>query len=141
MITAAIKAGTPEIQWKTYEEDESLLEAAADIVGSTKSALPRAFSKGSGFGTVSKRVQSDLTHNPAYDEEEFKAPQRSSRLARRRRRNSTTFVVLEGTAALPVDAHKQCAEFAIHQARRRDCRLCCHAGISLKAICCTLTSG
>ena len=73
VLTAAIKAGTPEFQCKTYEEYERLLEAAADSVGYTKSALPRVFSKASGFGTASKRVQGDLIRNPAYDEEEFKA--------------------------------------------------------------------
>ena len=85
MITAAIKAGTPEFQCKTYEEYESLLEAAADSVGCTKSALPRAFSKGSGFGTVSKRVQGDLTRNPAYDEEEFKALPKEQQTRQRER--------------------------------------------------------
>ena len=73
VVTAAIKAGTPEFQCKTYEECQRLLEAAAESVGCTKSALPRVFSKGSGFGTVSKCVQGDLIRNPAYDEEGFKA--------------------------------------------------------------------
>ena len=72
VVTAAIKAGTPEFQCKTYEDCQLLLEAAAESVGCTKSALPSLLAKSS-FGTVSKRVQGDLIRNPAYDEEEFKA--------------------------------------------------------------------
>ena len=36
VVTAAIKAGTPEFQFKTYEECQRLLEAAAESVGCTK---------------------------------------------------------------------------------------------------------
>ena len=71
VATAAIKAGTPEFQCQTYEEYERLLEAAADSVGCTKSALPMVLAKSS-FGTVPKREEG-LVRNPAYDEEEFKA--------------------------------------------------------------------
>ena len=72
VATAAIKAGTPELQCKTYEECQRLLEAAAESVGCTKSATPRVLAKSS-FGTVPKRKEGNLIHNPAYDEEEFKA--------------------------------------------------------------------
>ena len=85
VVTAAIKAGTPEFQCKTYKECQRLLEAAAESVGCTKSALPRVFSKGSGFGTVSKCVQGDLIRNPAYDEEEFKALPKEQQTRQRER--------------------------------------------------------
>ena len=85
VATAAIKAATPEFQCKTYEEYERLLEAAADSVGCTKSALPRVFSKGSGFSTVSKRVQGNLMCNPAYDEDEFKALPKEQQTVQRKR--------------------------------------------------------
>ena len=45
VVTAAIKAGTPEFQCKTYEECQRLLEAAAESVGCTKYTLPRVFAK------------------------------------------------------------------------------------------------
>ena len=85
VVTAAIKAGTPEFQCKTYEECQRLLPADADSVGRTKSALPWVFSKGSGFGTVSKCVQGDLIRNPAYDEEEFKALPKEQQTRQRER--------------------------------------------------------
>ena len=66
---AAIKAGTPELQCKTYEDLQPLLEAAAESVGCTTYDLPKV--PGS-FGKVPKRVEDDIP-NPAYDEEEFKA--------------------------------------------------------------------
>ena len=40
VATAAIKAGTPEFECKTYEECQRLLKAAAESVGCTRSALP-----------------------------------------------------------------------------------------------------
>ena len=85
VVTAAIKAGTPELQCKTYEEYERLLEAAADSVGCTKSALPRVFAKSLGFGTVSEREQGNLIRNPAYDEEEFKALPKEQQTRQRER--------------------------------------------------------
>ena len=85
VATAAIKAATPEFQCKTYEEFERLLEAAADSVGCTKSALPRVFSKGSGFSTVSKRVQGNLMCNSAYDEDEFRALPKEQQTVQRKR--------------------------------------------------------
>ena len=72
VATAAIKAGTPEFECKTYEECQRLLQAAAESVGCTKSALPSVLAKES-FGTVPKRKEGNLIRNPAYDEEEFKA--------------------------------------------------------------------
>ena len=46
VATAAIKAGTPVLQCKTYDEFQRLLEAAAESVGCTESACqgcwPRA---------------------------------------------------------------------------------------------------
>eukprot|EP00891_Asterochloris_glomerata_P007965 jgi/Astpho2/7965/fgenesh1_pg.00119_%23_14_t len=72
VATAAIKAGTPELQCKSYDEFQRLLEAAAESVGCTTSALPRVLAKSS-FGTVPKLKEGNLIHNPAYDEEEFKA--------------------------------------------------------------------
>ena len=85
VVTAAIKAGTPEFQCKTYEEYERLLEAAADSVGCTKYALPRVFAKSLDFGTVSKREQGNLIRNPAYDEEEFKALPKEQQTRQRER--------------------------------------------------------
>ena len=84
VVTAAIKAGTPEFQCKTYEDCQLLLEAAAESVGCTKSALPSLLAKSS-FGTVSKRVQGDLIRNPAYDEEEFKALPKEQQTRQRER--------------------------------------------------------
>ena len=85
VVTAAIKAGTPEFQCKTYEEYERLLEAAADSVGCTKYTLPRVFAKSLGFGTVSKSTQGDLIRNPAYNEEEFKALPKEQQTRQRER--------------------------------------------------------
>ena len=70
VITAAIKAGTPELQCKTYEESEHLMEAAAESVGCSPYALPMVLGY---FGKVPKRQEGGLICNPAYDEEEFKA--------------------------------------------------------------------
>ena len=72
VATIAIKAGTPEIQCKTYEDFQRLLEVAAGSVGCTTSALPRVLAKSS-FGTVPRRKEGNLIRNPAYDEEGFKA--------------------------------------------------------------------
>ena len=81
---AAIRAGTPELQCKTYEEFERLLKAAAESVGCTTCALPRVLAKTS-FGTVSKRKEGNLIRNPAYDEEEFKAlPKKQQTIQRMR---------------------------------------------------------
>ena len=80
VATAAILAGTPELQCKTYDKFQRLLKAAAESVGCTTSALPRVLAKTS-FGTVPKREEGNLICNPAYDEEEFKALPRSSRLS------------------------------------------------------------
>ena len=81
---AAIRAGTPELQCKTYEEFERLLKAAAEGVGCTTCALPRVLAKTS-FGTVPKRKEGNLIRNPAYDEEEFKAlPKKQQTIQRKR---------------------------------------------------------
>ena len=53
VATAAIKAGTPAFQCKTYEECQRLPEAAAESVGCTKSALLSVLAKSS-FGNVPK---------------------------------------------------------------------------------------
>ena len=55
---SGIKAGTPELQCKTYEEFECLLEAAADSVGGTICTLPKVPGF---FCTVPKRVKGDPT--------------------------------------------------------------------------------
>ena len=52
VVTAAIKAGTPELPCKTYEEYKSLMEAAAESVGCTTYAFPMVSGY---FGTVPKR--------------------------------------------------------------------------------------
>eukprot|EP00891_Asterochloris_glomerata_P006875 jgi/Astpho2/6875/Aster-07874 len=67
---AAIRAGTPELQCKNYEDFQRLLEAAAKCVGCTIYTLPKVPGF---FSTVPKRVEGDFVPNPAYDEEEFKA--------------------------------------------------------------------
>ena len=85
VVTAAVKAGTPELQCKTYEEYERLMEAAADSVKCTKSDLPRVFIKSSSSNTVSRRVQGDLIRNPAYDEEEFRALPKEQQTRQRER--------------------------------------------------------
>ena len=79
---AAIKAGTPELQCKTYEEFERLLEAAADSVGGTICALPKVPGF---FSTVPKRVKGDFVPNPAYDEEVFKALPKQEQTSKRHR--------------------------------------------------------
>ena len=84
MAIAAIRAGTPELQCKTYEEFERLLKAAAESVVCTTSALPRVLAKTS-FGTVPKRKEGNLIRNPAYDEEEFKTlPKKQQTIQRKR---------------------------------------------------------
>ena len=63
---------------------ERLLEAAAESVGCTMSALPRVLAKSS-FGTVPKLKEGNLIHNPAYDEEEFKALPKEQQTVQRKR--------------------------------------------------------
>ena len=84
VATAAIKAGTPELQCKTYEEFERLLDAAAKSVGCTKSALPKVAGY---FGKVPKlkRVEGKFVPNPAYDEKEFKALPKQEQTSKRQR--------------------------------------------------------
>ena len=84
VATAAIKAGTPELQCKTYDEFQRLLEAAAESVGCTKSALPRVLAK-STFGKVPKLKEGNLIRNPAYDEDEFKALPKKQQTVQRKR--------------------------------------------------------
>ena len=79
---AAIRAGTPELQCKTYEEFERLLEAAAESVGGTKCTLPKLPGF---FSTVPKRVKGDFVPNPAYDEEVFKALPKQEQTSKRQR--------------------------------------------------------
>ena len=79
---AAIKAGTPELQCKTYEEFEHLLEAAAKSVGGTICTLPKVPGF---FSTVPKRVKGDFVPNPAYDEEVFKALPKQEQTSKRQR--------------------------------------------------------
>ena len=82
VATAAIKAGTPELQCKTYEEFERLLEAAAESVGGTIYSLPKVPGF---FSTVPKRVKGDFVPNPAYDEEVFKALPKQEQTSKRQR--------------------------------------------------------
>ena len=77
---AAIKAGSPELQCKMYEEFERLLEAAADSVGGTICTLPKVPGF---FSTVPKRVKGDFVPNPAYDEEVFKALPKQEQTSKR----------------------------------------------------------
>ena len=84
VATAAIKAGTPEVECKTYEECQSLLKAAAESVGCTGSALPSVLAESS-FGTVPMRKEGDLIRNPAYDEDEFKALPKEQQTIQRKR--------------------------------------------------------
>ena len=77
---AAIKAGTPELQCKTYGDLQPLLEAAAESVGCTTYDLPN--SKVTGFfGTVPKREAGESILNPAYTEEVFKSLPKEGRPA------------------------------------------------------------
>ena len=82
MAIAAIRAGTPELQCKNYEDFQRLLEAAAKSVGCTIYALPKVPGF---FSTVPKRVEGDFVPNPAYDEEEFKALPKQEQTSKRKR--------------------------------------------------------
>ena len=82
VVTAAIKAGTPELQCKTYEEYKSLMEAAAKSVGCSTCALPMVLGY---FGKVPKRKEGNLFRNPAYDEKEFKALPKEQQTCQRER--------------------------------------------------------
>ena len=85
MATAAIKAGTPEFECKTYEECQRLLKAAAKSVGCTGSALPSVLAQSS-FDTVPMRKEGDLIRNPAYDEDDqFKALPKEQQTTQRKR--------------------------------------------------------
>eukprot|EP00891_Asterochloris_glomerata_P008833 jgi/Astpho2/8833/Aster-05469 len=84
VLTAAIKAATPELQCKTYEEFERLLKSAAESVGCTTSALPRVLAKNS-FGKVPMRKDGKLIHNPGYDEKEFNALPKEQQTDQRKR--------------------------------------------------------
>ena len=84
VLTAAIKAATPELQCKMYEEFERLLKSAAESVGCTTSALPRVLAENT-FGTVPMRKAGKLICNPAYDEEEFKALPKEQQTDQRKR--------------------------------------------------------
>ena len=79
---AAIRAGTPELQRKNYEDFQRLLEAAAKSVGCTIYTLPKVPGF---FSTVPKRVEGDFVPNPAYDEEEFKALPKQEQTSKRKR--------------------------------------------------------
>ena len=83
VATAAIKAGTPELQCKTYDEFQRL-EAAAESVGCTKSVLPRVLAK-STFGKVPKLKEGNLIRNPAYDEDDFKDLPKKQQTVQRKR--------------------------------------------------------
>ena len=79
---AAIKAGTPELQCKTYEDLQPLLEAAAESVGCTTYDLPKVPAS---FGDVPTRVEDEWIPNLAYDEKEFKAlPKKQQTWGRKR---------------------------------------------------------
>ena len=82
MVTAATKAGTLELQCKTYEEYKSLMEAAAKSVGCSTYALPMVLDY---FGKAPKRKEGDLIRNPAYDEKEFKALPKEQQTGQRER--------------------------------------------------------
>ena len=82
VVTAAIKAGTPELQCIMYEESKRLLEAAAESVGCTTCALPRVSGN---FGTVPEHQEGGLIHNPAYEEEELKALLKKQQTCQRER--------------------------------------------------------
>ena len=79
---AAIRAGTPELQCKKYEDFQRLLEAAAKSVGCTIYTLPKVPGF---FSTVPKRVEGNFVPNPAYDEEEFKALPKQEQTSKRKR--------------------------------------------------------
>ena len=72
------------LQCKTYDKFQRLLEAAAESVGCTKSALPRVLAK-SFFGRVPKLKEGNLICNPAYDEDEFKALPKKQQTVQRKR--------------------------------------------------------
>ena len=84
VATAAIKAATPELQCKTYEEFERLLKSAAESVGCTTSNLPKVLAKDS-FGKVPMHKDGKLICNPAYDEDEFKALPKEQKTVQRKR--------------------------------------------------------
>ena len=84
VLTAAIKAATPELQCKTYEEFKRLLASAAESVGCTTSALPRVLAENS-FGKVPMRKDGKLIRNPGYDEKEFNALPKEQQTDQRKR--------------------------------------------------------
>ena len=92
MAIAASKAGTPELQCKTYEELKRLLETAAESVGGTICTLPKVPGF---FSIVPKRVKGDFVANPAYDEEMFKALPKQEQTSKRQR----TMKYLQGPCA------------------------------------------
>ena len=82
VVTAAIKAGTPELQCKTYEEFKRLMEAAAESMGCSTYALPMVL----GYcDKMPKRQEGGLVRNPVYDEEEFKALPKEQQTCQRER--------------------------------------------------------
>ena len=81
VATAAIKAGTPGLQCKTYEDSQRLLEAAPKSVGCTIYTLPKVPGF---FSTVPKRVEGDFVPNTAYDEEEFNALPKQEQTSKRK---------------------------------------------------------
>ena len=82
MAIVAIRAGSPELQCKNYEDFQRLLEAAAKSVGCTIYTLPKVPGF---FSTVPKRMEGDFVPNPAYDEEEFKALPKQEQTSKRKR--------------------------------------------------------
>ena len=79
---AAIRAGTPELQCKNYEDFQHLLEATTKSVGCTIYTLPKVPGF---FSTLPKRVEGDFVPNSAYDEEEFKALPKQEQTSKRKR--------------------------------------------------------
>ena len=82
MAIAAVRAGTPELQCKNYEDFQRLLEAAAKSVGCTIYTLLKVPGF---FSSVPKRVEGDFVPNPANDEEEFKALPKQEQTSKRKR--------------------------------------------------------
>ena len=92
----AIKAGTPELHCKTYEDCDTLLDAAAESVGCSRRELPSVVGF---FGTVSRNMQ-DLKDNPNFEEDFDKLPTEQQTRGRRR-----SLMLLRGPDGRPLKEH------------------------------------
>ena len=85
---AAIKAGTPELQCKTYAVPASAGSRREECGLHhiyLKVYMPKVPEVPGFFSTVHKRVEGDFVPNPAYDEEDFKALPKLEQTSKRKR--------------------------------------------------------